>query len=266
MRNALPMKLTKTQLEEFNAFLGPAPVLTTENERHYNEFWEKLIECFKPQDLMEALLIRQVQNETWKITRYSRHQTVAVDRRFRQSLEFQAQRRKEQLARREALAKEFANKTGRPITDFSTLIHLEDVITSSVSEIDDILQRTPTELDHNRALEQGIVFEEQLDRLINSALLRRNNAIEQLEFYRDGLGRDWRRISDEIIDAEAVPVAGPARELETSTAASDDQGSICSSTESTADGSEETTEVADPLDNTRHWSTRTHVLRAQNQS
>jgi hypothetical protein len=51
------MKLTKTQLEELSAFLGPAPVLTTENERHYNEFWEKLIECFQPQDLMELLLI-----------------------------------------------------------------------------------------------------------------------------------------------------------------------------------------------------------------
>ena len=106
MRNALPMKLTKTQLEEFSAFLGPAPVLTTESEKHYNEFWEKLIECFKPEDLMELFLIRQVQNETCKVTRYSRHQTVAMDRRFRQSLEFQAQRRKEQFARREALAEE----------------------------------------------------------------------------------------------------------------------------------------------------------------
>jgi hypothetical protein len=266
MRNALPMKLTKTQLEEFSAFLGPAPVLTTESEKHYNEFWEKLIECFKPEDLMELFLIRQVQNETCKVTRYSRHQTVAMDRRFRQSLEFQAQRRKEQFARREALAEEFAKKTGRPVTDFSRLIHLEGVVTSSVSEVDDILQRTPTELDHNGALEEGILFEEQLDRLINSALKRRNNAIEQLELYRDGLGQDWRRISDEIIDAEATAVTTPPRELETSTPASDDQGSIRSSSKSVANGSEQTTEVIDPLDNTRHWSTRTHVLRAQNQS
>ena len=77
---------------------------------------------------MELLLIRQVQDETWRILRYSRHGTVSIDRRFRQSLEFQSQRMKEQKARREALAKELAEKTGKPITDFARLMQLEGTI------------------------------------------------------------------------------------------------------------------------------------------
>ena len=40
------------------------------------------------------------------------------------------------------------------------------------------------QFDHNRALEAGIVFHEQLDKLIASAIARRNSALEQLELYR----------------------------------------------------------------------------------
>ena len=76
MKNKLPMKLTKTEVEEFSAVLGSAPVLTSESGRHYNEIWENLIVTFAPRDFMELLLIRQVQNETWKILRYTRHQTL----------------------------------------------------------------------------------------------------------------------------------------------------------------------------------------------
>lgn len=87
------------------------------------------------------------------------------------------------------------------------------MIDSSASDVDEILDRAPSEIDHNKALEAGIVFEEQLDRLINSALARRINTLEQLEFYRQGLGKQWRRVSDEIIDAEATEV-DPRKQIE----------------------------------------------------
>ena len=209
MTKGLPQKLTTSQLQVFGEFLGPAPVLSTEDDKHYDEIWRKLIECFTPQDFMELLLVRQVQNETWKLLRYTRHQTVAIDRRFRQSLEFQAQRTKEQKARRETVAQELAQQSGRPATDFARLLHLYGTIESSVPDVDDILLRAPTELDHNRALEAGIGFHEQLDRLINSTLARRNGALEQLELYREGLGQHWRRISDGIIDVSSTEVVEP---------------------------------------------------------
>ena len=45
------------------------------------------------------------------------NQAIGIDRRFRQSLEFQAQRRKEQAAQSEVLAREAAEKAGRPVTE-----------------------------------------------------------------------------------------------------------------------------------------------------
>lgn len=81
--------LSKQQLMEFGVLFGPPPVLTTEETQHYEEVWRSLIESLKPRDFLELLLIKQVQTETWKILRYTRHQSVGIERRFRQSLRFQ---------------------------------------------------------------------------------------------------------------------------------------------------------------------------------
>jgi hypothetical protein len=70
---------------------------------------------------MEVLLIRQVQNETWKIMRYTQHQTIGIDRRFRQSLSFQARRQNEQAPRKERLEKEMAEKAGRPLSELDKM-------------------------------------------------------------------------------------------------------------------------------------------------
>jgi hypothetical protein len=209
MDNALQARLTKSQLDRFSATLGAAPVLSSEDARHYNEIWDNLIKRFMPKDFLELLLTRQVQNETWKIMRYTRHQTVAIDRRFQESREFQVKRANEQKARRAAVAKELAEKTGQPATELQRLLDLNDVVMSSLSDVDEILLRPPTEIDHNRALEAGISLHMQLDKLINSAWARRNNALQQLELYREDLGQSWRQISDALVkeDREIITVA-----------------------------------------------------------
>lgn len=203
MTNQTSDKLTPEQINEFGALFGAPPVLSTENIEHYNDIWKTLSACFMPRDFFEVLLIKQVQNETWKIMRYTRHQALSVNRHFRENLKFQIKRKRDQKERREALTNGLAQKTGRPASELNALIQLHGLVLSSISEPEEILQRVPTELDHNAALEAGLLFEEQLDRLINSAIRRRNAAIEQLELYRAGLGQYWRQISDEAIKRSA---------------------------------------------------------------
>jgi hypothetical protein len=83
---------------------------------------------------------------------------------------------------------------------------LNKIVLSTVDEVDAILDRKPTEMEQNKALEAGIVFQEQLERLINSCFKRRNETVQQLEIYRAGLGQQWKEISDQIIDAEVTEV------------------------------------------------------------
>ncbi|HEY1746830.1 MAG TPA: hypothetical protein VGG11_08730 [Xanthobacteraceae bacterium] len=200
MSNEIFDKLTSDQLNEFGALFGSPPVLSTENIDHYNDIWKNLSACFMPRDFLEVLLIKQVQNETWEIMRYIRHQTVGVERRFRDNVKFQIQRKRDQKARSESLTALLVEKTGRPAAELNQLIQLHGLVLTSLSDPDGMLQRLPTELSHNAALEAGLAFEEQLDQLINSAMRRRNNAVEQLEIYRSGLGQYWKRVSDEAID------------------------------------------------------------------
>jgi hypothetical protein len=144
MASLLPGRLTTSQLEAFSAILGAAPVLSTEDANHYNEIWDNLIKRFRPKDFLELVLIRQVQNETWKIMRYTRHQTVVIDRRIQDDRKIQAWRANEQNARRAAVAREAAERTGQPAPDLQRLYDLNDVVMSSVSEGDEILTRPPT--------------------------------------------------------------------------------------------------------------------------
>jgi len=219
------MKLTAAHVEKFKTMLGAPRVLSTESAEYYNEMWDQLIACFMPSDFMELLLIWQVQDATWIIFRYRRHQDILIERRQRESLEFQLKRKQMQKARREEIANEIAAKAGRPVSELQRLIDLDVTIDSAPREADEILQRAPTEIDHNRALEAGVKFLTQLEQLITSANKRRENALKQLQYYRDGLGPFLRRVSEEIIDLathqtkqalktmESPLIAAPGREI-----------------------------------------------------
>ena len=100
--------------------------------------------CLNVKDFVELMFVAQVMNETWRISRYVRHDALAVERRFRQSLEFQATRNKQRKERREAALRDLAEKVGRPITNLARLEELEDRIVGGVQDVDDILQRPPT--------------------------------------------------------------------------------------------------------------------------
>jgi hypothetical protein len=205
MANALP-NLTQAQLAELSALLGEPPVLSSENADDYNCIWQQLIACCGPASPLELLLVRQIQNETWIIIRLHRHQTLAVERRHRETKGFLAERRKELNAKKQALAEEFARKSGQPITEYSKLIELDATIMSTFDDVEEIDARVPSEIEHNRALEQGIVFQERIDRLLNSAHKRRNDALHLLDFCRHGLGQHWREMSDQIIIADVTEV------------------------------------------------------------
>ena len=73
---------------------------------------------------------------------------------------------------------------------------------SVVSDIDELADRRPTELEHNRALEQCSAFQEQLDKWLTTAMVRFNKTLELFEHYRESLGQRLRQVTDQIIDAE----------------------------------------------------------------
>ena len=125
---------------------------------------------------------------TWEINRYTRHRTHFFERRFRENRELQIERKKSQIARREELSKTLAQHLPQRPADISQLAYRERKIGGLPEEIDEILKRTPTEIDHSEALEKNIIVHTEVENLIASLAKRRNEALRMLEIYRTGLG------------------------------------------------------------------------------
>jgi hypothetical protein len=176
-------------LAEIKELYGPPPVLSTENMQAYEEMTCRFIVCFTPQDSFQTALIKDVIDGTWEAARWARHKALSMHRR----LEVQAQRRKAMAQKKAALAKRPADSKAEPATE------PEEALDHVVEDVDAMLLEPATELDHNRALEVGIVYVEKLDKLQMMAIARRNNAIAELERWREKMGYRLSRLSDELI-------------------------------------------------------------------
>lgn len=190
--------MDRVGLAELEALLGQPPVLRTEDAELYDKIRTRFMACFKPEDAMQWWLVDRLVDTAWLIKRYSRHQTVAVERWYQQNLQFQAQRSELQNTTKEKRTSFLADRMSQTPPDVAHLRHLEDTIMESMSDVDEILERTPTELEHNRALERGITFHEQLDKLTASATKRFNDTILLLEHYNEAVGPRLRQAAQKL--------------------------------------------------------------------
>jgi hypothetical protein len=197
---------TAATLAKLKHLFGPPPVLSTENLEAYDEILLRLIERFAPRDIIEEDHVKRVADAIWESNRYTRHLTQAIDRKFRRLLEFQVQRNKLMAGRQEALARKLAEKAQTPPSELERMHELQDVTEGVVSDVDKILERTPQELDHARALEAAIEYTERLDKLRKGAMSMRRDGLDELERYREGIGHRLHTRSGQIIDGECSDV------------------------------------------------------------
>jgi hypothetical protein len=195
-------------LESTKALFGPPPVLSTEEPKQFDELFERMIACLKPRDPLELILIRHFVYALWEFERLTRYGTVSIERWYRETLQLRAQQAKLQKARKEDLAWKNAEKNSTKPADLAALVALEDSFLEVLTDTDGIMERRATEFEHNRAFEKGILFQERLDKLIASRIAKRNDALRQLELYREGLGQLAQKATDEILDAEFDEIEG----------------------------------------------------------
>ena len=234
-------KVTKLNLADINALAGPPPVLRTEDRDLYDRIHAQFMACLQPGDFLEWWLIDGLVVDGWYIKRYRYHQTVSVERWFEQSLEFQVQRLKSQHTRRQAFLGDRAQQMTATPADVAQVVGLEDKVSAVAAEIDEVLKRVPDEIAHNRALEKGITFQEQLDKLIASTTKRFNERLELFEHYREGLGQRLRQAAAEfeILDGAKQDEDVP-RQLEAPAIVPSETAVIeCEKADSAASSSEE---------------------------
>ena len=200
--------ITVAQLKEM---FGPPPLLSSESIEAYDKVLAGLVDSFNPGDPFEAMLVRQVADDTAFAARFTRHHTLAIDGRLRRRREFQAKQAKAVAERKSERAATKAERAKSPQNEDDRMMGLVDVLEGAIPEVDGILERAATEREHASAFEAAVGYIEQLDNLLNAAIARRNVALRQLEAYREGFGRHVRRVSDEVIGEfkELAPASPP---------------------------------------------------------
>jgi hypothetical protein len=195
--------------------LLPAPsILSTESAMEFERLFDKLLTCLKVQDALEAMLIRDVAETGWELHRYSRLRGLSFERSFKQSLDFQVQRMKAQQARKQEEIDTLAAHSTQTPTDIAHVTYLERKLIDSPRDMDEILQRTPTELDHAHVLEKHVSFHKDVELIIASISRRRNEALRLLDLYRAGLGKRVDEAMTEILDAEYEVDGRPVHPLD----------------------------------------------------
>ena len=201
-------KLSETSLattvQELKDLFGAPPVLSTESMAAYEQISTQMVQCIRPRDCLEKMCVRHIVDATWDAVRTTRHKTLAIERKYRQRLEFQAARivlaakKREDHEQDKIDRREFSELPIEVQRQYALQSIPEDV----VADVDEILGRAAEERDHARALEEGIGYYDRLDFQLGTALARRDDALQQLDRYRNGMGKQVARLSDEIIDAE----------------------------------------------------------------
>ena len=195
-------KVSTSSLAEMKALLPPVPVLATESLKQFEKIFDQVVAALKVQDMVELILVRDFVLASWELARYARHRAVAFDRKLKSILTEQVSHLSDQSARREALARRLAEYLGQRPAEVSHLVKLEDSVMEAYDDVSEILKRTPSELALNLALETSITFHKDLEFLSASMTKRRDQALEMLDRYRQGLGRRAKQAVEEVLDAE----------------------------------------------------------------
>ncbi len=191
--------------------LGPPPILSTESIGRFNGIFDQLVACLKPRDFLELKLISDFAVASWEADRYVGHRSLAFNRRFRQNMEHQIQQLKEQKARRKERVANYHRQSGERPPDIAALRELERRILEDDEGIEGLLKRAPSELDHHEAVERGIALHKDLEFLISSLTKRKNEALQMLDSYRKGMGKQVAEALDEIVEGEFQEVDAPAQ-------------------------------------------------------
>jgi hypothetical protein len=198
MNNGIFTPTTKGELSRIFGLLGKPPVLSSEDEKQFGEVFYQVVECVEPCDMVEMIYLWHFVCASWVISRYTRHGTVAVVRSAQQSRDFRAQRAKLRAERQRAQMSREVDKLTQSPTDVAQMVQLEGKFEDMVADTDAIFDTADLEREYNRALQQSMVFQQQLDALIVSQTRIRDEALRQLDLYRKGLGK---RASDATDDA-----------------------------------------------------------------
>ena len=195
---------------EIKAIYAPPSILSTESMANYDALLRMIVESYCPKDGWQKIQVRKLVDLTWTTFRLDRFKTLAIDRRFRQSRDFQAERAAFLAERKAAeegrlLNRQEVDAMPKDVQREYAMFRLPDDIGD---DVDRILKRAATEREHARAMEECLGIQLSLDTLDTSAARKLDDLLRQIAAYDNALER--RVTADDVIDAEYTEEPAPS--------------------------------------------------------
>ena len=119
------VKVCGPNVAELKELLDPVLVLSSESAERFEAVFDKLLACLNVQDIVEGILIRDLAETSWQLHRCSRLRTLSFERSFKQSLDFQVQRKKAQQTRKQEQVGNLAEHAALKPADIAQVTRLE---------------------------------------------------------------------------------------------------------------------------------------------
>jgi hypothetical protein len=148
--------------------IGGPPVLATESREAYDNLINAMTQMLEPRDLMELIWTKQATDAIWESQREGREKTGVPEAMYQQRLHVEAQYRRQRGAAEAPVAK------------------------------------PATALDHSRGMRGGFKYYQGLDVMQLRKFKIHNNALRQIERWRDGLGGKARALSDRFVAEQSL--------------------------------------------------------------
>ena len=147
--------------------IGDPPAWATESRQAYDDLIDSMTQMLQPRDLMELIWTKEATDARWEASRASREKNSLPERKYQQRLQTEAQYRPRGAAE-------------APVT------------------------KPATALDHSRGLEASFKFYQGHDVMQARKIKISNNAVRQIERWRDGLGATPRQLPDRFVSEQAL--------------------------------------------------------------
>jgi len=202
---AIPTYDADTALTKLIKLLGPPPLLRNENFDDFKEVFAELFAALGPEDFLMEADVFYLAIETRRIFRLTRYEAVTLNKWENDQRHAWAEKSRNTTF--ENGMKEIREKYPHAAkTDPQYQKDIAKLQELAAADYETDFNYAATDLDYVQAFEERAAFLEKIELRINRALKRRDDILRQIAWWRLGLSKKLRKVSDAIIVGTDTPL------------------------------------------------------------
>jgi hypothetical protein len=199
VKKAVPTSDADTALTKLIKLLGPPPLLRNENSEDFKEVFAGLFAALGPEDFLMEANVFYLAIETYRIFRLTRYEAVTLNKWENDQRHAWAEKSRSTTLKSgmKQIREKYPHAAETDPQYQKDIAKLQEL---AAADYEDDFNYGATDLDYVQATEERSAFLEKIELRINRAHKRRNDILRQIAWYRLGLSKKLRKVSDATIE------------------------------------------------------------------